>query len=274
MPEITEAELKKQIFLRRDKEELSLIDSDKVYDPELKEEINKRLHYSYPYQKEAQLKVKMTVSELKKLGQFTDEEQREKLYKQTYEEPEIIPNFILQKEEPVTGADRGTLYHKVLELLDLSRVFGREDLIREMNLMAEANQISGTDLDKLNLNHILKFINSNVAHRMRNAQLGGKLQKEKQFVIGLRAKEVVKDFESPELILIQGIIDVFFEEDGELVLLDYKSDIVSNGDILAGRYRVQLEYYKKALEQMLGMRVKDMIIYSLYLGEEIKLPFV
>jgi ATP-dependent helicase/nuclease subunit A len=106
---------------------------------------------------------------------------------------------------------------------------------------------------------------------MRKAQKYGKLYKEKQFVIGLKADEVVKEFDSKELILVQGIVDVFFEEDGELVLLDYKSDIAASGDILVKRYKVQLEYYKKALEQMLNMKVKEMIIFSLYLGEEIRI---
>ena len=89
--------------------------------------------------------------------------------------------------------------------------------------------------------------------------------------MGIKASEVLKDMDSEELILIQGIIDVFFEEDGELVLLDYKSDIVSDEMQLIHRYKVQLQYYKRALEQMLNKRVKEMIIYSLPLGKEIRI---
>ena len=71
------------------------------------------------------------------------------------------------------------------------------------------------------------------------------------------------------LILVQGIIDLFFEEEGELVILDYKSDLVKEESQLIDRYETQLVYYKKALEQILNKKVKEMIIYSLYLGKEI-----
>jgi ATP-dependent helicase/nuclease subunit A len=106
---------------------------------------------------------------------------------------------------------------------------------------------------------------------MRKAQLLNKLFKEKQFVMGVKASEVVQESNSDELILIQGIIDVFFEEDGELILLDYKSDIVDNEEQLIKRYRTQLDYYSKALTQILHKRVKEMIIYSLPLAKEIRI---
>ena len=286
-------EIRKQIFFRKDEEELLAINSEGVYDSCLREEIKTRFNFSYPYQKEAGLRVKMTVSELKKLGQFIDEEQSEKLYQEPYSKPTefdltqiqaskeddqkelefdpTIPNFIRQKEETVTGTDRGTLYHKVLELLDLSNVYNKEDLVREIDSMVSANSLKESDTQMLNLDYIMRFVNSNVAERMRKATITGKLYKEKQFVIGIKANEVVKDIDSSELILIQGIIDVFFEEAGELVLLDYKSDIANDGDMLISRYRVQLDYYRKALEQMLKIKVKEMIIYSLYLGKEIRI---
>jgi len=287
-------EIRKQIFFRKDEEELLAINSEGVYDSCLKEEIKTRFNFSYPYQKEAGLRVKMTVSELKKLGQFIDEEQSEKLYQEPYSNPTefdltqiqtskeddqtelefdpTIPNFIRQKEETtVTGTDRGTLYHKVLELLDLTNVYNKEDLVREIDAMVSENSLKESDIQMLNLDYIMRFVNSNVAERMRKATMAGKLYKEKQFVIGIMANEVVKDIDSSELILIQGIIDVFFEEAGELVLLDYKSDIANDGDLLISRYRVQLDYYRKALEQMLKIKVKEMIIYSLYLGKEIRI---
>ena len=69
--------------------------------------------------------------------------------------------------------------------------------------------------------------------------------------------------------LIQGIIDVWLEEEGGMVLIDYKTDHVSDGEILVKRYKVQLDYYQRALEQMTGKRVKERIIYSLALQKEI-----
>ncbi|NLO10472.1 MAG: hypothetical protein GX129_11505, partial [Clostridiales bacterium] len=182
-----------------------------------------------------------------------------------------IPDFIKGPGIEITGTDRGTLYHKVLELLKLSRVNSYEDLLRELEAMVSAGHIIGDDIGRLNTGNIFKYSQSDVAKRIVSAEAAGKLYKEKQFVIGLKASEVYPDQDdSHELILVQGIIDLFFEENGELVLLDYKSDIVKDENQLTSRYKVQLVYYKKALEQILDKRVKEMIIYSLYLGKEIR----
>jgi ATP-dependent helicase/nuclease subunit A len=126
-------------------------------------------------------------------------------------------------------------------------------------------------MKRLKLDHIYRFTQSKIALRMRKAQEGGKLFREKQFVIGIKASEVINEPGSEELVLIQGIIDVFFEEDGEIVLLDYKSDIVEDENQLIKRYKVQLIYYRKAIEQIFKKKVKEMLIYSLHLGKEIRI---
>ena len=73
--------------------------------------------------------------------------------------------------------------------------------------------------------------------------------------------------------LIQGIIDLYFEEDGELVLVDYKTDRVMKDEAgekeLVKRYAIQLDYYAKALTQLTGKKVKEKIIYSFALGKEL-----
>lgn len=292
-------ELMKQIFLSKEEDELLSICPEEVYDSSIKEEIKTRFNFIYPHQMDSGLRVKMTVSELKKLGQSIDEEQSETLYPESFNRkddavvevkeelsnisspavshvPEqefiaTVPKFINGEEISVSGTDRGTLYHKALELLDLNSVVSKEDIVRELEAMVSIHKMNKTDLAMLNLDYIFRFTQSRIAERMKKAQLAGKLYKERQFVIGIRAGEVVKDLDSKELVLIQGIIDVFFEEEGELVLLDYKSDIVKDEQLLIKRYKVQLDYYHKALEQMLKIRVKEMIIYSLFLGKEIRI---
>lgn len=280
--EILREEITRQIFLQRDLGELEGMNGDITYDSDLREEIKTRFNYEYPHQKEADLKVKMTVSELKKLGQFQDEEQSINLYRDAGEKLQdreaTIPEFLRREETVISGSDRGSIYHKVLELINLSE-FGeepvqeelRQRLGQQLERMVHRNRLKAEDLKKLDLNHIGGFISSDIARRMRRAQLDKKLFKERQFVIGVKASEVLKESGSEELILIQGIIDAFFEEEGELVLVDYKSDLVSDEKQLVYRYKVQLLYYKRALEQMLGKRVKEMIIYSLALGKEIRI---
>lgn len=280
-------EIVKQVFLDYDKQELETNIVGQERNESLLKEIEDRLHFQYPYSDEAKLRVKLSVSELKKLGQFIDEEDSEILYENLpamnlatdieadegeviINENQYIPDFIKGHQVDITGADRGSLYHRVLERLDLSRVSNYNDLLRELNTMVTIGTISSKDIEKLNLNNILRFAKSDIAKRLIWAQKENKVYKEKQFVIGIKASEVYLEQDSDELILIQGIIDVFFEEDGELVLLDYKSDRVKDERQLIDRYRIQLTYYKKALEQILSKRVKEMVIYSLYLGKEIR----
>ena len=117
---------------------------------------------------------------------------------------------------------------------------------------------------------IWNFLSSPLGRRMSAAQSKGLLHKEQQFVIGIPAREM-EVCDSGELVLIQGIIDAYMEEGDGLVLIDYKTDHVVKGheSLLTERYGIQLEYYKRALEQMTGKRVLEKIIYSLTLQEEI-----
>ena len=87
--------------------------------------------------------------------------------------------------------------------------------------------------------------------------------------MGISASRVEEKFPAQEKVLIQGIIDAYFEEDGEIVLVDYKTDSIKTGEELIGRYRTQVEYYKEALEKLTGKKVKESILYSFALNESI-----
>ena len=82
--------------------------------------------------------------------------------------------------------------------------------------------------------------------------------------------ELYKGESLEETVLVQGIIDVWFEEDGELVVLDYKTDRVFKEEILREKYHTQLDYYARALEQLTGKCVKEKIIYSFTMQKEIE----
>jgi len=274
--DIIDEEVARQVFRQKDREEFENLILNHKTDENIQNQIRERLDFKYPYSEETKLRVKLSVSELKKLGQFIDEDgailygDRDNTVACNGEiNGQYIPDFIRGTLSKTTGSDRGTLYHKVLELLDLAKINDYKDLVREVEGMARDGRISEEDIKKLNLKNIFRFARSDIARRVIKAQAAGKLYKEKQFVIGIKACELYPDQNSEELILVQGIIDAFFEEDNELVILDYKSDAVGDEKQLADRYKVQLIYYKKALEQILKKRVKEMIIYSLYLGKEI-----
>ena len=116
---------------------------------------------------------------------------------------------------------------------------------------------------------ILEFLQCDSGNRMQEAARKQKLYREQPFVLGVDAKELYPEEEDGELILIQGIIDAYFEEPDGLVVLDYKTDKVNNGKELADKYQEQLRYYAKALEQMSGKKVKEKIIYSFTLRKEV-----
>ena len=90
-------------------------------------------------------------------------------------------------------------------------------------------------------------------------------------MMGVPASDLDPGFPAEEMVLVQGIIDAWFIEDGELVLMDYKTDRVSDEKTLIDRYHIQLELYKKALESATMRRVKQVYIYSFHLGKVIEL---
>lgn len=237
-----------------------------VYDAKLREHLEVQSQYHYPYAEEQKLKLKFTVSELKKRA-YLQEESGETVY----EEPEVVPLIpqFLQEEEVLTGASRGSAYHKLLELLNYELSYDENSLTAMMEELQKERKLSDEMVQCIRKADILRFLNSNSGRRMQAAAKRKQLSKEQPFVLGIDAKEIYPDIKGDERILVQGIIDVYFEEDGELVVLDYKTDNVRSAKELRDRYHAQLDYYAQALEQLLQKKVKEKIIYSFTLGEEI-----
>ncbi|MDE7008974.1 MAG: PD-(D/E)XK nuclease family protein, partial [Lachnospiraceae bacterium] len=97
-----------------------------------------------------------------------------------------------------------------------------------------------------------------------------KLHREQPFVMGLSANRLDPEYPEQEQVLIQGIIDVYFEEDGNIIVADYKTDVVKTQEELIDRYQVQLDYYGEALERLTGKKVTEKVIYSFALGKEFR----
>ena len=271
LPEIVKEEVKEEVSGSFTKQALEDWDTSKVYDEEMHQILREQFGYEYPYEYLLGTKIKFTVSELKKRA-YLDEEAGEFLIE---EEPVIplVPKF-LQEEEELTGASRGSAYHRVLELLDFTKEYSTGDLEAELLLMKDNGQLSEEYAACVAQEDIVRFLECESGLRMRKAALNHKLFKEQPFVLGIPAEEVYPELKgtgTDETLLVQGIIDVYFEEDGELVVLDYKTDKVYKASQLVERYHAQLEYYARALEQTTGKRVKEKIIYSVTLNKEIKL---
>lgn len=272
--ELVRTEFAEQISKGRNQEELINWNSDFVYDGKIRSDIGRRLEFKYPYETETNIHTKLTVSELKKLGQYEEEELGETLKGTRESQKEsLIPAFIRKTEAP-DGAELGTLYHKVLEHIRLSEVERPEDIGKILERLLASGKILEAELAAVDIDKIYRFSRSAVAKRMRHADGQGRLYAERQFIMGIKACEINSHIRSSEMILVQGVIDVYFEEEDQLVILDYKTDHVrdKNGEkLLAGRYSVQLNYYQKALEQLTGKTVKEKIIYSFALDKEIRL---
>lgn len=241
-------------------------DAGREYAPLLKKRLEEQMDYVYPYEDEGKMKLKFTVSELKKRSVLAEEAGEE-----MYTEPEVVPLIpeFLKEEETLSGASRGSAYHKLLELLDFARGYDRESLMAEVEKFKEEGRLTRDMAECIRPEDILHFLQCRSGQRMAKAAGKGKLYKEQPFVLGVDASEIYPGEKSGEIILVQGIIDVYFEEEDGLVVLDYKTDRVKTGKELAEKYHAQLDYYAQALEQLLQRPVKEKIIYSFTLEEEI-----
>ena len=242
-------------------------DDSQVYEPELRERLDAQIDYVYPFEDEGKMKLKFTVSELKKWASLAEEAGEE-----MYEEPVVVPLIpeFLKEEEILTGAPRGSAYHKLLELLDFTVDYDVENLIAAVQQLRQEGRLTDEMTECIRPKDILRFLGCRSGKRMADAARNGKLYKEQPFVLSVDASEIYPEDCSGEKILVQGIIDVYFEEPDGLVVLDYKTDKVRTGNELKEKYHAQLDYYAQALEQLTEKPVKEKIIYSFTLGEEIE----
>ena len=287
-------ELGEQLRMGDRREQLRLIacgETPLTGDPEENERklmhLRERFAYQYPHPGLQKLYTKTTVSELKIAAMA----EKDEAAFHTFEEKEVVPYIpgFRREQEKVSGAVRGNAFHRTMELLDFTYLFTESGLFtgcpdtyeeyrrgldkdRLQNRLEEFLQREKTSLrlteeyaKAVSLPKILHFLEQELAYRMWHAQAQGLLYREQPFVLGIDAKRLDPDLPEGEKVLIQGIIDVFFIEDGEIVLLDYKTDVIDSLEALWNRYSVQIQYYEEALAKLMQMPMKERILYSFYL---------
>ncbi len=238
-----------------------LSEGKKVHNPEIREEIERIAGYRYPYEAQRGIPVKLTISELKKAEQGLDTDASPLIPEET--EP-LVPRFI-SRQEPVTGAARGTLYHRVLKGLPFLTVRTAGEVREYIRSEITAGRLPEQTMGLVRAGDLAAFLSGDLAERIREAERKGKLHREQPFVLGLSAKECGYEAADPgQQLMIQGIIDVYFEEEDGLVLLDYKTDYIPDGgeEIFTERYGTQLALYEKALERITRRPVKECYLYS------------
>lgn len=251
--DMVETQIQESIAQEILKEQLLLNDKSTLL-----EEIEKRFSYTYPYATDHSARVKVSVSELKKRHMA---EEAAEAGETLFAEEEIVPYIprFAGKEEIVSSVQKGTAYHKLLELMDYE--IDASALKEHFESLCEKGYITQELLEVVKIEEMVSFRASALAKRMERAAKCGKLYREQPFVLG----------DAEEDVLVQGIIDAYFEEDDELVVVDYKTDRVSAEADLVDRYQIQLSYYAKALEQIMQKPVKQKIIYAFGLEREIVL---
>lgn len=175
------------------------------------------------------------------------------------------PAFLTKEESIVTGAQWGTLMHEAMQWLPI-QAYTLESLSAMLDSLVVEGTFSDEERSLLNDTSLLKFFNSSLGKRLIGAK---RRERELPFSMLIDGQRVYPDLETGEQLFLQGIIDTAFEEEGQWVLVDYKTDRVKDGDELIKRYKIQMDLYKEALETLTGMPVKSCYIYSFRLHEAI-----
>ena len=244
------------------------------------EKIEKLLNYRYPYEASTKIPTKTSVTKIKQAEQ-------EKL-----EISFPIPKF-MQKEEDIklTGAQKGTLIHLCMQKLVIGKKYDANGIQELIKGLQEKEIITEKEAQNINIQAVLMFTKTKIWEEMQQAK---EVQREKPFYVTIPASEIYgegneenniennevssgagnekRNEDIKENVLVQGIIDLYYlNKNGELILVDYKTDFVQTAEELIEKYKTQLDLYKRALEESMGQKVKNIYIYSTFLGKEIEI---
>ena len=222
------------------------------------------LTFRYPYQRETTLPAKLTATQLK--GRALDQEIAEDAYHTPYIRPLVQPKFRREKKG-LTPAERGTATHLVLQYLDLQNldVPGQVEKLRlESKLTAE--QAAAVDVPALR-----RFLESPLAEEMRQAETAAR---EYRFTVLMPARDYDPAAAEEDSILLQGVVDCWFETPEGITVVDFKTDFVQTEEDVAQHaelYRGQLAAYSLALERVLEKAVTRKALYFLQAGKTVEI---
>ncbi|EMJ5872654.1 helicase-exonuclease AddAB subunit AddA [Clostridioides difficile] len=256
---------------------LEKIDVDSP-DSDYYSEIEKKLNYIYPYEFSTRKPATISVTEIKKIQNNYEEE----LINTIFEQKVILkkPLFIQNEEEreKISGAERGTIVHLVMEVLDLKNVSSVNDIKSQIRGFVSKGIITEKQASIVNPYKIYKFFASNIGKRMLNAEI---INREKSIYAQVNMKDIYiyeklinnddKKLYDNESVMLRGIVDAYFEEDNQIVLVDYKTDFVNEENInqIIEKYKKQLDLYADIIETLTGKSVKEKCIYLFGVDEAV-----
>lgn len=210
-------------------------------------------NFKYPFSDLRELQAKASVTDI--VHKADEEKYRFK----------TRPAFM--QNDGLSSSERGTAMHKVMQMADFKRC--KNWLTDEVNALYENMFLSESEYESLDLKLLQSFFDSNICDR---AIASNYVKKEMKFLTEFPAGELMQNISEnckDELIVVQGAVDLVFEEDGKLVIVDFKSDRNKNENELISAYEQQLKIYAKACSKLLKLPIKELIIYSFALGKEI-----
>ena len=245
--------------------------AEKCEKTEEEEEWDKDFSYRYDHEESTHLYPKYAVSLLKKQAIEAVKEQGDKEGETGGESKglseaeksgknEQVHERNAEKREKGLGAKIGDSFHHALALFDYNK--GLEQLPA---ILGEE------ELSLLNKEQFQTFLSSSLGECFKKAFQEKRLFREMHFMRALPFRALFPDRKEEDEVLLQGIIDAFIVEDDGIILVDYKTDRVREGEELRERYRKQIMLYSDALEAILGKRVKRRVLYSFYLAKEVEI---
>ncbi|WP_330639941.1 helicase-exonuclease AddAB subunit AddA [Clostridioides difficile] len=256
---------------------LEKIDVDSP-DSDYYSEIEEKLNYIYPYEFSTRKPATISVTEIKKIQNNYEEE----LINTIFEQKVILkkPLFIQNEEEreKISGTERGTIVHLVMEVLDLKNVNSVNDIKSQIRGFVSKGIITEKQASIVNPYKIYKFFASNIGKRMLNAEI---INREKSIYAQVNMKDIYiyenlinnddKKLYDNESVMLRGIVDAYFEEDNQIVLVDYKTDFVNEENInqIIEKYKKQLDLYADIIETLTGKSVKEKCIYLFGVDEAV-----
>lgn len=234
--------------------------------PELIAVLDRNARFEYPHRRAEELPSKLTATELK-----TPDPDAKPLYAQhpSQRKSKSFPKPEFDGEK-LSATKRGTAVHLVLQQIDLSKTDTLDTVRSEIQRLEQQRFLTHEEAEAVKAEKILAFYRSEIGKRIRSAE---RLWREFRFSLMTDVRDLLPGEEAEEKILLQGIADCFFEEDGALVLVDYKTDHVGTADEIQQRteyYRVQMETYQMALERIFGLPVKEKILCFLEPGVSVQ----
>ena len=222
------------------------------------------LSYRYPYAGQTAFPAKLTATQLK--GRALDEEISENTTLPPRLRSLYKPKF-LAGETTLTGAERGTALHLVMQDLDFFCEASEQSVREQVEKLRAQRKLTDEQASAVDVRAIVRFLRSDLAARIRkNTQT---VRREYRFSL-LRPVRDFATLDADDAVLLQGVVDCFFEEDGELVVVDFKTDRIGRTQIeeRAEHYRPQLEAYSMALMRVMGKKVREKVLYFFSVGEE------